>query len=91
MSVYLLIYCIQANNLEKPSVFDRQVVGQQLKALQVFETVQLLQSGMVDKSVKIFTEILNIFGVRKSCANCVLIIRKLIMININIIDITIIS
>jgi len=44
---YIYCICLQTNSLEQPNMFDRQVVSQQLKALQVFETIQLLQSGIL--------------------------------------------
>ncbi|KAK3740679.1 hypothetical protein QZH41_019050 [Actinostola sp. cb2023] len=44
------IRCIKVNHLEKPNVFDRKVVSRQLKALQVFETVQLLLSEVAHHS-----------------------------------------
>ncbi|XP_048575754.1 unconventional myosin-IXb isoform X2 [Nematostella vectensis] len=42
------IRCIRGNAREEPARFDRNTVNQQLRALQVFETLQMLQSSFAN-------------------------------------------
>jgi dachs protein len=45
------VRCIRANATETPGQFDRLVVSQQLRALQVLETVNLMSGGEMKKRV----------------------------------------
>ena len=38
-------FLVQINAREEPYYFDRGIVSQQIRVLQIFETLQLLQSG----------------------------------------------
>ena len=38
-------FVLQINTREEPYAFDRGIVSQQIRVLQIFETLQLLQSG----------------------------------------------
>ena len=40
--------CFQINSREEPYNFDRGIVSQQIRVLQIFETLQLLQSGTLN-------------------------------------------
>lgn len=44
------VRCIKINTREEPYAFDRGIVSQQIRALQIFETLQLLQSGLANRS-----------------------------------------
>ncbi|XP_031571952.1 unconventional myosin-XV-like [Actinia tenebrosa] len=46
----MFLRCIKTNLHQEPNVFDRRVVSQQLRALQVFETLRLLQSEFAHHS-----------------------------------------
>ncbi|KAJ7378290.1 Myosin [Desmophyllum pertusum] len=44
------VRCIKINTREEPYVFDRGIVSQQIRVLQIFETLQLLQSGLAHRT-----------------------------------------
>lgn len=44
------VRCIKINSREEPYNFDRGIVSQQIRVLQIFETLQLLQSGVAHRS-----------------------------------------
>lgn len=43
------LFLLQSNSSQTPGHFDRGVVGQQIKDMAIFETVDLIQGGMGTK------------------------------------------
>lgn len=43
------VRCIKINTREEPYSFDRGIVSQQIRVLQIFETLQLLQSALANR------------------------------------------